>query len=540
MTQSDVQSQVSVSGPDAGTPDTLQAFSGEPLLERSRAHWQMGDWASLAQLATLPLEEHVDRAKLSLLAAAGFAQLGDRSAMERCVTQARAWGCDTGLIHRVLVSGLINGLGRQAVLLDGNTDRASAFFEQSIAAVTPHADAKLLGRMRNVNESARLGLLPDAAKLLREDLNDVTENWEYPPQRAELFAASLDAIDAMLVSKGLGVDDATRTPAPMSDAARAALQQCVAADDLYTALETIEPELEQKDRCHLFIGLADHFGELNNRLTAIDCLASAVEHLPAQEPALRLAVARHLLGLDQPALAVECLLHDLLNDPALLDLSERKAIRGVLQDDSAEHGQHLLMARLSAAAHSAMASDAPARVLIEIGTTRERVPGQGSTEKLARFCLERGLHFITVDMDPHNSDMARRTFARMNVPFEAVTSKGEDYLADYSGAIDFIFLDAYDFDHGRHSELRQQRYEAFLGARIDEEQCHRMHLDCAKSLVTKLSPDGLICIDDTWQDVDGNWTAKGTTAVPYLLENGFELIEARNRAVLLGRRSTSG
>jgi hypothetical protein len=118
--------------------------------------------------------------------------------------------------------------------------------------------------------------------------------------------------------------------------------------------------------------------------------------------------------------------------------------------------------------------------------------------------------------------------------FEAINMKGEDYLRDYDGNFDFIFLDAYDFDHGKHSKLRQSRYEKFLGAPIDDTECHKMHLDCAIYVKEKLSQNGLVCIDDTWLE-NGNWTAKGTLAMPYLLENGFHVFEARNRSVLLGR-----
>jgi hypothetical protein len=119
-----------------------------------------------------------------------------------------------------------------------------------------------------------------------------------------------------------------------------------------------------------------------------------------------------------------------------------------------------------------------------------------------------------------------------------VTAKGEDYLRERTGPIDLVFLDAYDFDHGKHSELRQSRYEKFLGARIDELACHRMHLDCAESVATKLWAHGVVCIDDTWLDQD-RWTAKGTLAMPYLLDHGFVLVEARNRAALLLRQATA-
>ena len=84
-------------------------------------------------------------------------------------------------------------------------------------------------------------------------------------------------------------------------------------------------------------------------------------------------------------------------------------------------------------------------------------------------------------------------------------------------------------------EVRQSRYEQFLGSRIDEQQCHQMHLEYAQSLLRKLARRGVVCIDYTWLE-DGEWTAKGTLAVPCLLENGFEVLEARNRAVLIRRR----
>jgi hypothetical protein len=147
--------------------------------------------------------------------------------------------------------------------------------------------------------------------------------------------------------------------------------------------------------------------------------------------------------------------------------------------------------------------------------------------------------FVTVDMDPHNARMAQRVFENLSVDFEAVAAKGEDYLRQRTAPVDFAFLDAYDFDHGKHSELRQSRYTKYLGSRIDEEACHRMHLNCAQSLVRLLSPHGVICIDDTWLD-GGRWTAKGTLAMPYLLEHGFELIDARNRAALLRRTPAAG
>ncbi|MCV6639585.1 hypothetical protein [Candidatus Albibeggiatoa sp. nov. NOAA] len=176
--------------------------------------------------------------------------------------------------------------------------------------------------------------------------------------------------------------------------------------------------------------------------------------------------------------------------------------------------------------------------LIEIGSTRELVSGQGSTEKLARLCLEQGIHFITVDMDEVNSTTIKPFVHDISPEFDVVAAKGEDYLEHYEGLIDFIFLDAYDFDHGKHSEDRQTRYEKVLGNRINDQDCHQMHLDCAIPLVSKLSPHGIICFDDVWFR-DGEWQGKGKTAIPYLLNNGFKILHTGNNAAILVRINTA-
>ena len=91
-----------------------------------------------------------------------------------------------------------------------------------------------------------------------------------------------------------------------------------------------------------------------------------------------------------------------------------------------------------------------------------------------------------------------------------------------------------DFYHGKHSDLRQSRYKQFLGNKIDEKKAHKMHLKCAKSVVKKLQEGGVVCVDDTWQDENGAWTAKGTLAVPYLLKKNWHILDQRNNAVLMG------
>lgn len=318
----------------------------------------------------------------------------------------------------------------------------------------------------------------------------------------------------------------------------ACLEDCLGHPD--GMLETLDRHLMQlqpRDGAMLRIACAAHFQACNQAIHVLSLLAEAEPFVAPDDRPLRLLMTEVLLRMGKGDLAMAALTADAFAGSDALDPASQTRLRALLDGmfpvKPNEHGHALLLSHLGAVPPL---PDSQRRTMIEIGTTRETVPGQGSTEKLAACCASLGIDFITVDMDPRNTMMAQRMFRRCGYTFRAVTAKGEDFLADWPGQIDYCFLDAYDFDHGMHSELRQSRYESFLGSRIDEAACHQMHYDCAQSLIRKLSPDGLVCFDDTWTDADGRWTAKGTTAMPFLLENGFKVIEARNHAALLGRR----
>jgi hypothetical protein len=319
----------------------------------------------------------------------------------------------------------------------------------------------------------------------------------------------------------------------------------MAAADVHDAVDTAIDKVlaTPDDRVHMLMRLAEQFESRQDKMTALHYLSTAKEFAAGAAHELQLVLAKRLVAAGQAAMAMDMLVSDALDavgsqaQEAAFGESISQAYRTVREAEQArrEHGHELLLAYLKL--HLPKSRPAGrALSMVEIGTTRENVPGQGSTRKLAEFCQQHGIALVTVDMDPHNSHMARRMFESLSVDFEAIAAKGEDYLRERAALVDFAFLDAYDFDHGQHSELRQSRYVKYLGSRIDEEACHRMHLDCAQSLVRLLSPEGVICVDDTWLE-DGRWTAKGTLAVPYLLDNGFELVDARNRAALLKRAS---
>lgn len=317
---------------------------------------------------------------------------------------------------------------------------------------------------------------------------------------------------------------------------------CINSQDMHATVDALidSGKLDKSSYFDFYYLLANQFIEHNDNMTALNFLIKARDF--AHEDADKgLLLFRVLNRLGRQAEAVDLF----VMHPSFvqhLNPAERKLVQSTynnarqIQQSRHEHGHELLLAHLQANwenMRSLFSGRKPA--VIEIGTTRENVPGQGSTRKIAEYCKQAGLHFVTVDMDPHNTHEAASLFKQLNVDFEAITDKGEDFLRAWPGPLDFVFLDAYDFDHGNHSQLRQSRYIKYLGSKIDELACHRMHLDCAQSVVQKLSPVGVLCLDDTWL-VDGLWQGKGTTAMPYLLSQDLELVDVRNRAALLRRK----
>lgn len=488
------------------------AIPHDPQLpERARALWESARWEALRDVGDDGLAHHPERALVAGFRAAAAAGLGDRQLAGSLARQAIEWGLDRGQLATLLLSAAHDTLGR-AHLAAGRDAQALASFTRAF------------GRARMSSQTRRLAQA-------RHDEVDATVRAALAADR-ERHAGG---------HRGL----VAGTPQWLVQLSR----DCLAAPDL---LERADAMLHHElnladDRLQFLLLMASGMTEAGDKPTAIRFLQRAVQEADEATPEGRQRLVQHLMEAGTPGLALDLVVAEQLKD-ATGALGQRTAatLRAEFERlrDSAttarQHGHELLLHHLSLHVARLRKLAAPRQlVLIEIGTTREEMASQGSTRKIARFCMDHAIHFITVDMDPYNSQVARELFASMGCPFEAVTMKGEDYLAQRSGPIDLVFLDAYDFDHGQHSALRQSRYERFLGSRIDEQACHRMHLECAESVAAKLWAHGLVCVDDTWRE-GGGWTAKGTLAVPYLLDHGFRLLDERNRAVLLDRAPADG
>ena len=169
------------------------------------------------------------------------------------------------------------------------------------------------------------------------------------------------------------------------------------------------------------------------------------------------------------------------------------------------------------------------KVLIEIGTTREILADQDSTKYFYTLSKTFGFHFITVDMDKENTDNIKQRLPKIN----AVTQKGEDFLRNYTDRIDYVYLDAFDFYHPNHAQIRIEKYRNILGTTINNAACHQMHLECCESLVHKLPSGGIILFDDI---LNSNYDGKGKTAIPFLIKNNFELIKMVNNGCILRKK----
>jgi hypothetical protein len=172
------------------------------------------------------------------------------------------------------------------------------------------------------------------------------------------------------------------------------------------------------------------------------------------------------------------------------------------------------------------------KIMVEIGCVRSESE-QNSTLHLATFCNENKIHFITVDVDPDNINLAKHFLTLINPAFESVVSRGEDFLQTFNHKIDFLYLDGFDFYHPYHSQERKEKYNKYLNLEITNENCWNMHLECVK--VCKMAENGIICINNVY---DG-YNAKGKLAIPYLLDNNYHLNSLQHECAILSKHNNS-
>lgn len=173
---------------------------------------------------------------------------------------------------------------------------------------------------------------------------------------------------------------------------------------------------------------------------------------------------------------------------------------------------------------------------IEVGSER----GHGSTQNLAEFCKTLGFKFITVDATPSVTQNAKGILELIDPTFEAHNDLGEEFLKKYDSPIHVLYLDAFDLEHmsdravGSFVESTHGQY-VDRGVELTNENCYKCHLQMAQNAIDKMAKNGIIFFDDVYSD-EPDWDGKGKTAIPFLLDNGFEIIEREYPQLLLQKK----
>lgn len=152
-----------------------------------------------------------------------------------------------------------------------------------------------------------------------------------------------------------------------------------------------------------------------------------------------------------------------------------------------------------------------APVIVETGCVRSREDWSGagnSTYLLGAWIDGKGGKFISVDNSEENCNFAREYCSQW--PVDIVCSDSVEWLKKTEERIDLAFLDSLDCDVQGHQEHG---------------------LEEVKAVLPKLTEKALIVIDDTVH-TDGRWIGKGGRAVPFLLENGWNLLCSGYQAIL--------
>ena len=151
-------------------------------------------------------------------------------------------------------------------------------------------------------------------------------------------------------------------------------------------------------------------------------------------------------------------------------------------------------------------ADFDGELAIEIGSDR----GEGSTQWLREYCINNGIEFVSIDIDP--------------LLDYVVKMDGLEWLKQNKKPIKFAYLDNADYiyDHLKGTEhLKEQaeRYEK-LGIELSNTASKRTHAEQVKRVIRNSSVGTVIAIDDTWMSD----RAEGTGALAHILLKKWEVL----------------
>lgn len=148
--------------------------------------------------------------------------------------------------------------------------------------------------------------------------------------------------------------------------------------------------------------------------------------------------------------------------------------------------------------------------------TEESKFGDGwSTLNWEYYCKKSNSIVYVVDINAEHLSQSKKIVP----PSEHVKYFLDDsvhYLQEFDKKIDLLFLDSFDY----------------CGDEENIKACHNHALNELKAAWDKLNEHCYVLIDDVFSQ---NWDGKGKLSIPYLLDNGFEMVYFIDSQVLLKR-----
>jgi hypothetical protein len=184
-------------------------------------------------------------------------------------------------------------------------------------------------------------------------------------------------------------------------------------------------------------------------------------------------------------------------------------------------------------------------IWIEIGVER----GEGSSRWFAEHAKAKATKFYAVDADQNQIQSLTQLFEESGgkpANTELRHAKGEDFLGQLAEEISdekvsLVYLDNFDWDYWLTIEPEpfvadvKKNYTENLGVEMTNMNSQLAHLAQAMWLVHIMSDHCVIICDDTWyHPQEGVFVGKCGAAVPYLLLNGFKIVDVQ------GYRQNSG
>ena len=198
---------------------------------------------------------------------------------------------------------------------------------------------------------------------------------------------------------------------------------------------------------------------------------------------------------------------------------------------------------------------------IEIGVDR----GEGSTRFFENLAKTKATKFYGVDADENQIARARAVLSSQgqmvlgtdgqfylaagSLPdhIELTHAFGEQFLANLTPQpISLVYLDNFDWDYWVGGEEEsfvpavKQHYRDYMGTEMTNINSQKAHLAQAMLLMPMMAANSIIVCDDTWYHPnEGVFIGKCSTVIPYLMLNGFELLDSQgyrqNSGAILGR-----